>query len=416
MIWFYNGLIDCWLVFSFGTCAFFLYQLAVSIVALRRQKHPARRAPGTHRFAALIAARNEEAVIGNLIESIRQQDYPSGLIDVIVVADNCTDHTAEAARKAGAIVYERFNRAEIGKGYVLEFAFQKIFAERDIYDAFCIFDADNLVDRRFFAEMELALCSGAEVAQGYRDIKNPYDSWISGCHAIYYWMQNRFSNFARSVLGLSASINGTGFMISADHLRREGYHVKTLTEDLEYTMQTVIAGGRVEWAPQAVVYDEQPLTQHQSMVQRTRWTNGFIQCLTRYFGPMLSGLVKKPNFIKFDMLMFLLTLPMALLGAVSAGVYIVLTLLGLFPIGGSILNNFILAVLILMSFSGSAFVTVLVEKPQELRPMRKAILAFFYFYLTWMFIYLRVFFVRNNSWRPIPHVRSMSISEMEAGK
>lgn len=414
MVWFLNGLIYCWLLFNFGTCAFFLYQLAVSVVALKMHKQPQQPVTVCHRFAALIAARNEEQVIANLIESVRRQNYPTGMIDVIVIADNCTDHTADVARQAGAIVYERFNRAEIGKGYVLKFAFENIFSERDVYDAFCIFDADNLVEKNFFAEMNRALCSGAKVAQGYRDIKNPFDTWVSGCHAIYYWMQNRFSNYARACLGLSASINGTGFMIAADHLRVHGYDVSTLTEDLEYTMQTVMLGERVAWVPSARVFDEQPLTQYQSMVQRTRWTNGFVQCLGKYIRPMFRGFVKRPTLVKFDMLMFLLTLPITLLGAISAFVYIALTLLGVFPIGTSVLNNVGLIFGVLGGFCGAAFLTVVFERPEDLRGLRKAVVSFPYFYLTWMVIYLQAFFVRSHTWKPIPHVRSISIGEMES--
>ncbi|HCC00854.1 MAG TPA: glycosyl transferase [Ruminococcaceae bacterium] len=416
MIWIYNGLIVCWLLFNFGTCMFFLYQLAVSLMALRRQKTDLTKpAEKTHRFAALIAARNEEQVITNLVESIYEQEYPQGMIDVIVVADNCTDHTAEVARKAGAIVYERFNRIQIGKGYVLEFAFNKIFAERDVYDAFCIFDADNLVEKTFFQEMNKALCAGMEVAQGYRDIKNPFDTWVSGCHAIYYWQQNRFSNFARASMGLSASINGTGFMISAEHLRKTGgYHVGTLTEDLEYTMQTVIGGGRVCWVPTARIFDEQPLTQHQSMVQRDRWTNGFLQCMTKYTLPMMAGFFQRPSLIKFDMIMFLLTLPMTLLGAISTGVYGLLTLMGVFPIGSSFLNNAILIVGILGGFAFAAAFSVLLEKPKLLHGLRRSILYFPYFYITWMVIYLKCFFIRSNVWKAIPHVRSLSINEVES--
>ncbi len=70
-----------------------------------------------HRFAVLVAARNEEAVIGQLIESIQMQDYPSELVDVYVVADNCDDSTASVAREKGAFVYERFNKVHVGKGY-----------------------------------------------------------------------------------------------------------------------------------------------------------------------------------------------------------------------------------------------------------------------------------------------------------
>ena len=70
-----------------------------------------------HKYAVLISARNEEKVIGNLIETIQEQDYPKNLIKIFVVADNCTDATAKVSREAGAIVYERFNQLQVGKGY-----------------------------------------------------------------------------------------------------------------------------------------------------------------------------------------------------------------------------------------------------------------------------------------------------------
>ena len=410
MLWFYNGLIDFWMVLNFSTCAFFLYQLAVGVVALRHVRPAPVQAHTRHRFAALIAARNEEGVIARLIESVRAQDYPAELIDVIVVADNCTDRTADAARKAGAIVY-----AEIGKGFVLRFAFEHIFAERDVYDAFCIFDADNLVDGQFFNEMNAALCAGAKVAQGYRDIKNPHDTWISGSHAIYYWMQNRFSNFARACMGLSASINGTGFMISAAHLRQHGYRTYTLTEDLEYTMQTVMLGERVEWVPCARIYDEQPLTQSQSMIPRSRWTTGFMQCLKRYFSPMMQSFLSDPNFIKFDMILFLLTLPITLIGTASTFLSFFLTLLGVLPMTGSFINTVALIFGILGGFMAVAWLTVRLEKPRERKALRRAILAYPYFNLTWMVIYLKCFFVRSNAWKAIPHVRSVGIRDMEIG-
>ena len=178
---------------------------------------PFRKSDTYHRFAAVICARNERTVIGHLIESVRHQHYPQGLIGVIVVADNCTDDTAAIARKAGAIVYERHNLEQIGKGYALRFFVDKVFADKgeNYYDAFCFFDADNIVHPDYFEHMNRALAAGANVAQGYRDMKNPTDTWISGTHSVFYWIQNRFGHNARYMLGLNAVINGTGFMMRA---------------------------------------------------------------------------------------------------------------------------------------------------------------------------------------------------------
>ena len=125
-----------------------------------------------HRFGFVIAARNEENVIANLIESIRQQNYPSDMIDVFVVADNCTDKTADVAREAGAVVYERFNDEQVGKSYALNYLFNKINADYGsyrAYDGYFIFDADNIVGKDFTRAMNNEFCKGYRVVTGYRE-------------------------------------------------------------------------------------------------------------------------------------------------------------------------------------------------------------------------------------------------------
>ncbi|MCQ5025106.1 glycosyltransferase, partial [Bifidobacterium adolescentis] len=73
--------------------------------------------PMYKRYAVLISARNEAYVIGNLIDCLHSQTYPSERIDIWLVADNCTDNTAEVARNMGSHVIERFNKEQVGKGY-----------------------------------------------------------------------------------------------------------------------------------------------------------------------------------------------------------------------------------------------------------------------------------------------------------
>ena len=179
----------------------------------------------TTRFAVLIAARNEAAVIGNLVDSLFAQNYPRDLYEVIVAPNNCTDDTEAVARAHGARIFRPQGRIT-GKGEVLRQAVDAI-ALRERFDAICVFDADNLVDPDFLARMNDAFCSGAAVAQGFRDSKNPRQSAISGCYSICYWMLSRFYNNAREVLGLSALVNGSGFMVSCALLRRLGAGIPT---------------------------------------------------------------------------------------------------------------------------------------------------------------------------------------------
>ena len=176
------------------------------------------------RYAAIIAARNEECVLRTLIESIRTQTYPSHLIDVFVVADNCTDGTAAVARDAGATVFERNDTRRVGKGYALEFLFDKIKETKGLrhYDAYLVFDADNVLRPDFFAEMDKAYCVGNRIVTSYRNSKNYGANWISAGYALWYLHESRHLNNARSLLGTSAAISGTGFLVDSGIIERNG--------------------------------------------------------------------------------------------------------------------------------------------------------------------------------------------------
>ncbi len=164
---------------------FWIYQMAISVCALIKFKDKPLKIKKDHRFMAIIPAHNEEAVVGNLIESLKNQTYNKELYDIYVIADNCTDNTAKVAKEAGAIVYERFDSTKKTKGYALNWFLQQKIEEDAPYDAFFIFDADNIVDKNFIKNMNKKLCQGEDVVQGYRDIKNPTDSWITAGYAIF---------------------------------------------------------------------------------------------------------------------------------------------------------------------------------------------------------------------------------------
>jgi cellulose synthase/poly-beta-1,6-N-acetylglucosamine synthase-like glycosyltransferase len=408
----YDLFIHIWLILNFFMTTFCLYFVVISIAGFHKNKKFDKNGK-KHKFAAIIAARNEEAVIANLIESIHLQNYPKELIDIIVIADNCTDKTAEIAEKAGAIVFKRFNKAEVGKGFVMSFAFEKIFAERDIYDAFCVFDADNLVDRDFFFEMNNAICAGYEVAQGYRDMKNPTDTWISGGHSLFYWMQNRFSNSARSFLGLSATINGTGFMLLSSFIKEIGFKTYTCTEDIELSMQCVLAGRRVGWVPDAKVYDEQPLTLQQSMRQRVRWVNGLIQCYKRYIGQLAKKIITKPDWVAIDMFVFLTSFPVMVFGVLSTAMSIFFAIFRIFDPIGTMINLSLLAVGAIIGFWGIGFLTIIMEKKAS-KDMLSAVAGYPIFNFLWVPIYLMCLFKKKVEWKPIVHMRNISLREIES--
>lgn len=227
---------------------FWLYQLLISLCSLIKLKDKPLKIHKDHKFMAIIPAHNEEAVVANLIESLKNQNYNKDLYDIYVIADNCTDNTARVAREAGAIVYERFDNTKKTKGYALDWFLQQKIQEDADYDAVCIFDADNIVDKNFIKNMNKKLCQGEDVVQGYRDIKNPTDSWVTAGYAIFYWTMHRFYHLARYNIGLSPLLNGTGFMVRFDILKPNGWKTVTLTEDIEFSLQRIIKGKRLGWA------------------------------------------------------------------------------------------------------------------------------------------------------------------------
>ena len=272
-----------------------------------------------NKFAMIVAAHNEEVVIARLLESMQNQNYPKELYDIFVIADNCTDKTAEIAKKyEGITVCERFNDKEVGKGYALEWMFSKLFEMDKKYDAVSVFDADNIVHKDFLQEINSKMQEGYEVVQGYIDSKNPDDSWIAASYSIAFWSQNRLFQLSRMNLGLSNQIGGTGFAIATKTLVELGWGASCLTEDLEFTCKLILNNKKVGWAHDAKIYDEKPLKLKQSWVQRRRWMQGFSDVASRYCLKLFKKGIKERKWYIIDAGIYVLQPFVTLLLAVSA--------------------------------------------------------------------------------------------------
>lgn len=287
----------------------YLYQLVyIGAVLLgnRKKRRENARVSKHSRFGVIIAARNESLVIGNLIESIQNQSYPSELVDIFVVADNCTDQTAEVARKSGAIVYERFNQYLVGKGYALDYVFGKIARQfgDSYYDAYLIFDADNLLDRNYIAEMNKVYNSGYNIITSYRNSKNYGTNWITAGYSLWFLREAKYLNQARMMFRTNCAVSGTGFLLSSSIVRKYGgWKFHLLTEDIEFSIVNAIEGEKIGYCEKAVIYDEQPCTFSQSWNQRLRWSKGFYQVVWKYGRELISGAFKGRDFSCYDMLM-----------------------------------------------------------------------------------------------------------------
>ena len=278
---------------------FTIYYFVVSWFGLFGKMRETKQFPEKSTFALIVCAHNEQQVIAKLVENLKQLNYSDKLYDIFVVADNCVDKTAEAARNAGAIV-ERFSETGKGKGFAMEWMFHRLFGLERQYDAVCVFDADNLVHPDFLKIMNNHLCSGERLIQGYMDSKNPEDTWVSGMFSISFWIVNHIWHLAKYNIGLSCVLGGTGMCIDTKLLKQYGWGATCLTEDMEFTMKALMENIPTTWAHDAVIYDEKPLTFKAAWNQRKRWAQGHFDVANRYIPKMLWKGITEHNIVVLD--------------------------------------------------------------------------------------------------------------------
>ncbi len=393
---------------------FWIYQIGVSLCSLVKLKEKPLKTNKEHRFMAIIPAHNEEEVVGNLIESLKNQNYNKELYDIYVIADNCTDRTARVARDLGAIVYERYDEKHKTKGAALDWFLQQKIKEDAPYDAICVFDADNIVDKNFITAMNKKLCQGEDVVQGYRDIKNPTDNWITSGYALFYWTNHRFYHLARYNLGLSTMLNGTGFMVNFNIIKENnGWKTVTLTEDIEFSLQRILKGKKLGWATDAIVYDEQPTGFKQSWSQRSRWTVGHMQCIKEYTGKFFDEVKENKSMVTIDGLLYIIgSTPMFILT-----ILLLLSNFVLYALDGmtrlELISNLLMYLVptFVLPSATAAFVMFLDKKP--IKPMIKGFFTYPLFMGSWIIINIKCLFKRETTWEKITHNRSIKIDDVE---
>lgn len=382
-----------------------------------KDKHP-KLTDRLHSFALIVSAHNEEAVIANMVASLRELDYPSDLYDIYVIADNCTDHTAEAAREAGAIVYERFNELRRGKGYALEWMFEKLFRMEKQYDYISVFDADNLVDPLYLKAMNDKAQRGFKVVQGFLDSKNPYDSWITAAYSYCFWSINRTFQLSRYKLGLCCELSGTGFIISLDTLKKYGWGATCLTEDMEFTMKMSLNGEKVAFAYDAVVFDEKPLTLAQSWRQRRRWMQGHCDVASRYFTRLIKKGVKERKFSCIDCAVYLIQ-PIRIIaaGIITFFAYVQTFYpegnLGFIQLSYLFGNSRIWSAIVIFQMLYMPFV-IFYERREISLKMVFYYFTYMYYNLTWVPIAVQGFLNRNKTeWSHTSHTRTISMDDLK---
>jgi cellulose synthase/poly-beta-1,6-N-acetylglucosamine synthase-like glycosyltransferase len=244
--------------------------LLIALGRLRPRPSVATRRDATPRLALIVVAHDEEQVIADSVKSLVGQRYPAGRHSVLVVADRCTDRTAELARAAGARVLER-DGGTSGKSAAVAFGVEAIAGEG--FDAVAVFDADNVADDDFVAAIAPRLVT-ERVVQGFVDSKNPRASWVSGSSALGFWAIAEGAQAPRERLGLSTPLMGTGFAMDMELARRILTTGGGLTDDLDLAARLAPLGIRVAYEPGARTVDEKPTRLGTAVAQRHRWMQG----------------------------------------------------------------------------------------------------------------------------------------------
>lgn len=297
-------------IVSFVICVLFVHYIVLAftgVFSVKRYPH----AEHKNRYGLIIPAKNEEAVIAALIQSVREADYPQELLDIFVVAHNCSDRTAEIARQTDAHVYEYDNPEENTMGCAIRHLFGRI--EEDFgtasYDGFFIFNADNTFAKDYFDKMNDAFeyYDKKYVISSFRQASNFNENLMTVMYGAYFATSCYLGARGRTVLDTSNRIFGCGYLFNSD-LVKDGWDYYSLTEDLEFTAREYMKGTEIRYCDDAVFYDEQPSTFRIMWRQRLRWARGVVIVSKAHLASCIKAIFepgRKNRFAVFDMATFI---------------------------------------------------------------------------------------------------------------
>jgi 1,2-diacylglycerol 3-beta-glucosyltransferase len=309
----------------------------VALFAPRRTK--LRQDAPSHRFLILVPAHNEEGLLPSLLNNLHQLDYPAALYAVHVVADNCTDQTAELARASGAFAHERVDEEQRGKGYALQWLMQQLWASFEPHDAVLILDADSIVSPNFLIVMDARLARGERAIQAYYAVRDPQSSWSASLRSVALAALHYLRPLGRMPLGGSAGLKGNGMVFAAEIVREYQWSA-SLTEDIEYHMALILGGQRVTFAPDAIVWAEMPSSLKAARTQNVRWERGRQEMVRQYVPRLLRAALVRRSFLLFDAAIEQLIPPFSLVAAAS--LLVMIGALALQSLPAVLLGGFIL--------------------------------------------------------------------------
>jgi cellulose synthase/poly-beta-1,6-N-acetylglucosamine synthase-like glycosyltransferase len=280
------------------------------LTLLSGEKAAPKQVPPRLKFDVIIPAHNEEAGIARTVSNLSRLDYPVELRRIVVVADNCSDATAERAREAGATVLERHNKELRGKGYALQLAFERSLAD-GFADAVVVVDADTEVTSNLLHAFGLRLEAGAQAVQAHYGVLNPHASWRTQLMAISMALFHKVRSLGRERLGVSCGLRGNGMCFTHAIIRQVPHEAFSIVEDLEYGIRLGQAGQRVHYAWEAEALGEMVSSEKASRSQRRRWEGGRAAMMRKFGLPLLGEGVRKGDRVLVDLAMDLLVPPLS---------------------------------------------------------------------------------------------------------
>ena len=408
---------------------FYMHFLVFAVVGLFFKKsYP--KTEKKNKLGLIIPARNEESVVYQLIESIQKNNYPQDKLHIFVIAHNCSDKTAEVARRYGVDVYEYNNPEENTMGYAFRYLFKCI--ERDYgtqnFDGFVLFNADNILDKDYFSRMNDAFeyYNKECVITSFRNSKNFGANLISGLYGLYFTTGCRLESRGRTVVGCSTRVQGTGYLINSK-IVKDGWPYVTLAEDWEFSADQVLRDNCIRFCDDAVFYDEQPTNLRIMWRQRVRWSRGhWIVFFTR-LKDLFKGLFSKKTIHRvsvYDIFSNTIPLPFVYL-ALQVLYFLLLLLTPLFDhtltlqqvfLGtasdrfgsNGVLFEFLRGLVITFGVGVLSAIVVFIAEHKRIKGVsiwKKILITLFWplFVGIQLFLDVQALFSKNLGWKPIPH-------------
>lgn len=371
------------------------------------------------KIAILIPARDESSVIEPLLKSILHQTVPVPAADVYIIVEDKKDPTVSIAQKYHMNIVFRQDLSKKRKGYALDDAVQMILKQQKSYDAYFIFDADNVLDEAYIENMFPSIAAGYDIGIGYRNTKNGNDSVYAACSSLTFSMIHTLGNATRMKHNKTLTISGTGFYILGRHVEDwQGYPFRSLTEDYELTLYATIHDFTTTYVKNAIFYDEQPIDYQTTIVQRTRWVKGYFEARKMYYQDIYEKCLQHDsNFAScFEALMGVKPYILLIIGIVSIFIEqfgkIMFHLTNQLSILPDILSIACFLLLIyFVLFLVSAYIVLHEQKEFRLNTKMKVKVCFYYplFLASYLVCLKRAMMQKDVSWDPIEHNRNVDL-------